>query len=222
MRYTKMKKGSIDHMTIKIDLVKAYDSVKQSVLKYIMQCLGFIITRRFSILLNGLPFRYFASERGVQEGEPLLSALFTIFLDNLSHLQAKAASEERISRVKISRTIPKITQLMYAYVVIYGRVIGTEVTILRDLLQQYCDWTGQELNLNKLSVHFNTNVSRQKKHQICRILGMKECDHKGEYQGILFTNSKQDQMNSRATLRKLRTILVAESNILFQWQGTSP
>lgn len=115
-----LKTGSMGFMAIKIDLAKAYDRVEWAVLHPLLTLLGFenrftklvmecIMTPRYSILLNGSPFGYFAAERGLRQGDPLSPALFTIFSDILSRMIARAESKGEISGIKISRGSPKIT-----------------------------------------------------------------------------------------------------------------
>lgn len=154
----RLKTGGIGYMAVKIDLSKAYDRVEWSVLFKILENLGFVshfisllteclTTARFSLLLNGSPYGYFAAERGLHQGDPLSPALFTIFSDLLSRLLAKAEEIGSISGIKIARTSPKITHLMYADdVLIYGKANDKEAEAVRDVLLQYSNWTGQKLN----------------------------------------------------------------------------
>lgn len=88
-------------------------------IQLIMEC---ITTARFSLLLNGCLHGYFEARWGLRQGDPLSSALFTIFSDILSHMLARAEDEGEISCIKVSRNSPKITHLMYADdVLIYGK-----------------------------------------------------------------------------------------------------
>lgn len=45
-----------------------------------------------------------------------------------------------------------------------------EAKIMKECLQTYYSWTGQEINFNKSSVYFSQNVKRSAKMEICRIL----------------------------------------------------
>lgn len=122
MHYMNGKKGKSEFIAIKIDLAKAYDRVEWGTLNVIMRNIGFdddfcnmidncISTVTFSILLNGAPIGYFKAERGLQQHEPMLRALFTILSDLLSRMINK-----------VSQTSPKISHLMYAdNLVIYGK-----------------------------------------------------------------------------------------------------
>ena len=69
-------KTGIPGMLCKLDVEKAYDHVNWDFLMYMLQCCGFleklrkwimchILTVNFSILLNGSPFDFFGSSRGI-------------------------------------------------------------------------------------------------------------------------------------------------------------
>lgn len=118
MYYLNKKKGKKGFMAIKVDLTKAYDKVDWKVLCHVMKHFGFhehfiklvlacIEAPHFSILLNGAPFGYFTSTRGIRQGDPLSPGLFTIFSDILSRMLARAAATNLLSGVKTSRLGPK-------------------------------------------------------------------------------------------------------------------
>lgn len=114
MYYLNKKGGKKSFMAIKIDLAKAYDKVEWNVFSHILGRLGFddkfitlvhacISSAHFSVLLNGSPFGYLKSERGIRQGDPMSPTLFTIISDVLSRILTRAEHEGRISGVKISR-----------------------------------------------------------------------------------------------------------------------
>lgn len=215
MRYMHSKKGHTGYMAIKIDLAKAYDRVEWGVLNLIMASIGFnekfielimecVTTARYSILLNGSPFGYFPAARGLRQGDPLSPTLFTIFSDILSRLLAKAEADGLLSGVKVSRTSPKVTHLMYADdVVIYRKKTVHEAAVVRDILQKYFACTGQELNWSKSSIHFSTNVPLPSRRQICRELAMTECTHIGKYLGHSFCTFTSKSREFKGLIEKI-------------------
>lgn len=108
---------------------------------------------------------------------------------------ANAEQEQRIKGVKVSRNSPMVTHLMYADdVVIYCRANSNEAAIVRCILQEYCQATGQEINWDKSSIHFSANTTRPLRSYLCNLMGMKECNHRSLYLGLPFCkfNSKKE------------------------------
>lgn len=134
-------------MALKIDMAKAYDQVDWSFLKGILLLHGFsphfvdLIFNcssipSYSVLLNGSPHGHFKASRGIRQGDPLSPALFTIFFNVFSRLLTKAKSEGKIHGVKMSRTSPPISHLMYADdLTIYCRANIEEVSEVAKCLQ---------------------------------------------------------------------------------------
>jgi hypothetical protein len=92
----------------KLDIEKAYDHVNWEFLLYLLRRSGFsskwcdwigfcISTVRFSILINGYPQGFFASSRGLRQGDPLSLLLFVLIMDALSRLMARAIQERYLS-----------------------------------------------------------------------------------------------------------------------------
>lgn len=90
---------------------------------------------------------------------------------------------------------------MYANdVIIYCRATEEEVATIGSILHQYCDWTGQAINWSKSSIHFSRNVPNKLRGNLCRHLGMKECNHMGKYLGNKFCNFHNRKADYKAIM----------------------
>ncbi|KAL9662548.1 hypothetical protein QQ045_027381 [Rhodiola kirilowii] len=89
------RKNISERVAWKIDLSKAYDSVSWKFLDHMMRLLKFprkfmswmtmcVQTAKYSILINGEMVDYFEGKRGLRQGDPLSSFLFTIVMEYLS------------------------------------------------------------------------------------------------------------------------------------------
>lgn len=166
------KQGRSGYVAIKLDMANAYDRVEWGILEGILTQLGFspkfsalimacVCSPMFSILLNGSPFGYFKSGRGLRQGDPLSPALFVIFSNILSRMIDVAVIQKELNGIKVSQSSPTISHLMYADdVVIYCKATKGEVNSVCRLLRQYCRATGQEINWGKSAVHFSNNTPR--------------------------------------------------------------
>lgn len=76
---------------------------------------------------------------------------------------------------------------MYAYdLAIYCQTNTDEATVIRGILQRYCKEIGLKINQENSSIHYNINVSHDRRTEIEWILGMKECKHDEKYLGHSF------------------------------------
>lgn len=125
MHYLHKIKGKKSFMAIKVELAKAFDRVEWSLLISILSNLGFghtftdwilqcISTSSFSFLINGSPYDLFNSTRGIRQGDPLSPFLFILYTEALSRMIHSWEIAGNLKGVKISRTAPPISHLMYA------------------------------------------------------------------------------------------------------------
>lgn len=151
-------------------MAKAYDRIEWGILVDIKKLLGFgqkfisiihasLSTVSFSILLNGSLFGLFNAGKGIRQGNPISHALFTIFFDLLSKILHGAEVEGKIYGVKISRTSPLVTHLMYIDdLIIYCWATTEEAKNVKDYLDLFCKVSNQIVNFEKSAVHFSADV----------------------------------------------------------------
>lgn len=125
MDYLHKKKGKKGFMAIKVDLAKVFDKIEWFLLANILTNLGFckifvdwilqcITTFSFSFLINGAPFGMLKPSRGIRQGDPLSPFLFVVYTKILSRMLAYHENLGSFKGVKISRTAPAISHLLYA------------------------------------------------------------------------------------------------------------
>ena len=100
---SRLKQGT-PSVLCKLDIEKAYNHVNWEFLLYLLRRSGFsqkwcdwigfcISTVHFSILINGCPQGFFASSRGLRQGDPLSPLLFVLIMEALSRLMVRAIHE---------------------------------------------------------------------------------------------------------------------------------
>lgn len=100
--------------------------------------------------------------------------------------------------IKISRTSPAISHLLYADdLQIFCRSTKEDMHAINYSLSKFSLWSSQSPNHSKSLVHFSKNTKPRTKLDILNILNFKECDHKAQHLGLPFCSH-----NSRKTCFK--------------------
>lgn len=202
MNYLHKKKGKKGFLAIKVDIAKAFDKVEWNLLLCILENLGFcpkfagwikecISTSSFSFLLNGSPFGMFSPSRGIRQGDPLSPFLFAIYMETLSRFLFLEELHQNFRGIKIARTSPTISHLLYADdLVVYCRATSDDVNCIKFVLNKFSIWSSQVANNDKSSVHFSANVYLSLKSELLHILNFKECNHKVKHLSLPFCQQK--------------------------------
>lgn len=155
-------------MALKIDLSKAYDSLKwgficdtllgfglpTGLINIILNC---ITTPFIFVLWNGEVTKSFLPSRGIRQGDPLYSYIFVLCLECLSRLIEQSVSNNHWKPVKASAHF-KISHLFYADdVFLFGIANNKNFTLIMDILQSFGQESGLFMNLAKSFVIFPKN-----------------------------------------------------------------
>jgi hypothetical protein len=125
---SKLKYG-ISGVLCKLNLEKAYDHVNREFLSYLLGHLGFgskwrkwisycISKACLSILINGSPHGFFASSRGLHQGDPHSSHPFVIVMEALSKMLSRAMIRGDLFGFRVDSQNPvtlEISNLLFAY-----------------------------------------------------------------------------------------------------------
>ena len=236
------KKGKSPWMGLKIDMEKAYDRLEWEFLHKVMKCFGFpevwiqwvlqcITTPTFSILINGAPYRFFKSKRGLRQGDPLSPFLFVLAGEVLSRMIGRASLNDRIKGVKLSRDSEPITHLQFANdQFLFARARETDADGIMECINLFSTWSGQKINLSKSVIMFSKNVSPLHKGLLANILGINAANRREKYLGLPLVSGKEkrlalqeviDKVNSRLQGWKMKVLSQAAKGALIRSVSSS-
>jgi len=163
--------GAVNHfhnsntpmLFLKLDIQKAFDSVRWEYMLELLQRLGFgqrwrdllsILwgTTSSRILLNGVPGRPIHHRRGLRQGDPLSPMLFILAMDPLQRLFDKATQQGLLCPIGAD-PIRMRTSLYVHDAALFVRPKVDDLITVRQLLQAFGDATGLHTNLHKSEIY---------------------------------------------------------------------
>nr|GEW74977.1 hypothetical protein [Tanacetum cinerariifolium] len=168
-------------VAFKIDVQKAYDSVKYSFIRqclvhfgfhkrmidWIMNCLSSL---SFMISVNGDHYGYFKGQRGLRQGVPLSPYLFALVMEVFSLMIKRRIVEDGRFKYHWRCEKVKLTHLCFANdLLLFCHDDTYLVSILRNALNEFSGISGLVPNLS-MSTNFLGNVKENVKDSISSIM----------------------------------------------------
>ena len=181
---------------LKLDMRKAYDRVEWSYLRAIMIRLGFhrlwvemvmrlVTTVSFSVLLNGDHLDSFLPSRGIRQGDPISPYLFLLAAEGLSCLLKSRNQSSNLSVIKVAPSAPMVSHLLFADdSLLFFKANRESALEVKEVLQLYCDASGQQVNMDKSSIHFAKGCHNNVREEIKDILQVHNVSLSEKYLGM--------------------------------------
>ena len=190
------KRGRVGYKALKIDLEKAYEKLEWSFIRETlirvnlpsdlidinMSCVSMVPT---SVLFNGEALDSIYPSRGIRQGDPLSPYLFILCMDFLGQLIEEKCSENLWQPVKASQNGPAFSHLLFVDdLVFFAKAYYINCSAIRDVLDDFCNLSGQSVSEAKSRVYFSPNVDKDTKESLCDILGFASTPKLGKYLGF--------------------------------------
>ncbi|KAL9675160.1 hypothetical protein QQ045_003361 [Rhodiola kirilowii] len=183
-------------ISVKLDISKAYDKLEWIFLEKMMLKLGFnglwvgkimkcVKSVSYVVKMNDAVTEVIMPGRGLRQGDPLSPYLFILCSEWLSCNLEKWQGRNQIQGVKISSAAPRVSHLLFADdSLLFCKAELSMVRKLRQILNDYEEFSGQTVNYNKSKVCCSPNTQQEVKVAICESLGVKRVDKHGKYLGL--------------------------------------
>ncbi|KAK1282002.1 hypothetical protein QJS10_CPB22g00323 [Acorus calamus] len=133
-------------VAIKINLWKAFDSIRWPYIKAVLQAMNFDHTwiswimaciqfPQFSVLINGSPFGFFGSSSGLRQGDPISPLLFVLSMEILSQLLDNVLRDKTIE--PYTKKSISVSHLLFADdLIIFSASLAKSGSDLREILNR--------------------------------------------------------------------------------------
>ncbi|CAM8920109.1 unnamed protein product [Rhodiola kirilowii] len=183
-------------LSVKLDISKAYDKLEWFFLERMMLRLGFndgwvrkimkcVKSVSYVVKMNDMVTDLITPERGLRQGDPLSPYLFILCSEWLSCNLEKWQDKSQIQGIKISPSAPRVSHLLFADdSILFCKAELRMVRKLRQVLNEYEEYSGQTVNYIKSEVCCSPNVQQELENEICDSLGIKAVEKHGKYLGL--------------------------------------
>jgi len=189
-------KGKEKSVVLKLDISKAYDRIDWAYLRDVMSKMGFsekwiqwimmrVETVDYSVILNKEMVGPIIPGRGLRQGDPLSPYLFILCAEGLSALIRNAENRGDLQGVRVCRNAPRVSHLLFADdCFLFFQAEEHQATIMKQILNQYEEASGQAISLPKSEIFYSRNVDEPVQQSITNILGVRAVLGTGKYLGL--------------------------------------
>lgn len=199
---------------LKIDLKKAFDSIRWSFLLDVLQAFNFppkfifwikqcITTATFSVKINGVLSGYFRSTKGLRQGDPLSPYLFVIVMEALSLMIKHSTSTSEAFSFHWKASCTSTTHLCFADdLILFCKGDLASVGIMKNSLDDFSQHSGLTINKEK-SLCFLGNVPSQVADSIIDLLHFSIGHLPAKFLGVPLISSKLNVKDCAHLIEKI-------------------
>jgi len=158
-----LHKAGRPSLFIKLDIAKAFDTVRWDYLMEVLEKLGFghkwrgwisllLSTATSLVLVNGAQTPKFKHMVRLRQGDPLSPMLFILALEPLQHLLALEEASGNLSPIHTNMAMLRISLFADAAAVFLNPV-KEEIDVIKEVFQAFGNASGLKVNLSKSAIY---------------------------------------------------------------------
>lgn len=168
-----------------------------------------------AILWNGEALEDFTPERGLRQGDPLSPYLFVLCMERLSALITNKVEEGSWKGIKVSRNVCPISHLFFADdLILFGQTNVNTCKAMMEVLKDFCDMSGQTINLSKFKLFVYPNMPRRRSRKLSEISGILLTADLGKYLGVPLLHTRVSKQHFNDLVEKGQKKLAGNLTIL--------
>lgn len=222
-----LNKG-IPRCAMKMDLMKAYDSVAWDFLFEVMAIMEFpspfiswvrqcVTTAMFSVVLNGELVGYFPGKRGLRQGDPLSPYLFLLILEALTAMLTYRTHHMAFTFHPKCQAL-NISHLIFDDLFILSGADTNSFQVVKDVFYEFNKVSGLQPNLQKSSMVY-AGVSQQDKEGLYGVFAIPEGFLPVKYLGVPFITTRLKAQDCEMLLEKILQKVHSWSSKLLSYGG---
>ncbi|CAM8951229.1 unnamed protein product [Rhodiola kirilowii] len=198
------------HMSLKLDMSKAYDRIEWCFLEKMMLSLGFdrswvdkvmlcVQTVSYRVRINDQISEKIYPSRGLRQGDPMSPYLFILCAEWLNYAVCEYQEMGLLKGVRLCRGAPEITHLMFADdCMFFLKAEKDSVKWIRDILRRYEGISGQKVNYAKSEAVCSKNTSTECIVMLRERMGVPVVGGHSSYLDLplVFSNKKAEMLRS--------------------------
>ena len=223
-------KNGKEKCALKIDIIKAYDTVSWSFLEEVLVGFGFprrfinwimicIKTASFSICVNGESHGFFKGGRGLRQGDPISPYLFTIVMEVLTLMLQRKIRQSGVFKYHQGCEVLKITSLCFADdLMILSNGDSNSIMVIKQALKEFSECSGLHPNMNK-STLFCSNISEEVKRSILEIIPFTIGRLPVKYLGVPLVTKRLSVTNCKNLVERVKSRINDWKNKFLSYAG---
>ncbi|XP_061342057.1 uncharacterized protein LOC133288347 [Gastrolobium bilobum] len=199
--------GKKSYFSIKIDLEKAYDKLRWSFVKTVLEelklpgeliaaIMGCVTSPYIEVLWNGSRTQGFYPQRGLRQGDPVSPYLFVLCMEKLTHLIMDEVDRKAWHPIRAGRAGPQISHLMFADdIILFAEASLSQMECITGCLEKFSRMSGQCVSMEKSCIYFSKNTTQEIVSTLADASGFKVVKGIGCYLGTLMRHGRTSRQH---------------------------